>query len=353
MHKPNTLQGLNVIHPPQPQSDQSDLLAGGSAFPDLSEQLELWTNLAFDQEESHSDEGRFRAPTKFSFDEEEEEDAPQLHHPAQPEAHVNAVTGKSVPQLQSQQQQPDPAQFDFLTSFLQNADGQQQQQHSQAQASTPDLMALLASMGADPFGQRMPSGPVRLQPSQQQLPVPQQPPYHLSPSIAQLLAQANFTASTPQAPPAGAGSPFSSLNPAPPTQDKVPAAKRTRSRKSSVASTLVAEEQEDEEGELKSSPSSSTSSTTAPSLAGDDKRKRNTAASARFRQKKKEREAALEQKAKELEVKVSELERECEGLRRENGWLKGLVIGVTGAAHSQSPAPATSAGVKRSLEDTE
>jgi hypothetical protein len=62
--------------------------------------------------------------------------------------------------------------------------------------------------------------------------------------------------------------------------------------------------------------------------------------------KKKEREAALEGRAKELEGKVSELERECEGLRRENGWLKGLVVGVTGAA-SQGP-PAT--GNKRTRE---
>ena len=66
----------------------------------------------------------------------------------------------------------------------------------------------------------------------------------------------------------------------------------------------------------------------------EDKRRRNTAASARFRLKKKEREAALERRAKELEERVAELERECEGLRRENGWLKGLVVGVTGAGHA-------------------
>lgn len=69
--------------------------------------------------------------------------------------------------------------------------------------------------------------------------------------------------------------------------------------------------------------------------AAEDKRRRNTAASARFRLKKKEREAALERRAKELEDRVVELERECEGLRRENGWLKGLVVGVTGAGAAQ------------------
>lgn len=89
--------------------------------------------------------------------------------------------------------------------------------------------------------------------------------------------------------------------------------------------------------------------TSTPVSAAEDKRRRNTAASARFRLKKKEREAALEGRAKELEGRVSELERECEGLRRENGWLKGLVVGVTGAA-SQGP-PAT--GNKRTREEVD
>jgi len=85
----------------------------------------------------------------------------------------------------------------------------------------------------------------------------------------------------------------------------------------------------------------------------EDKRRRNTAASARFRLKKKEREAALEKKAKELEVKVSELEKECEGLRRENGWLKGLVVGVTGgvAAPPQLSSLDIRTGHKRPRED--
>ena len=37
----------------------------------------------------------------------------------------------------------------------------------------------------------------------------------------------------------------------------------------------------------------------------------------------------MEKKAKELDDKVSELERECESLRKENQWLKGLVVGAT------------------------
>jgi hypothetical protein len=37
----------------------------------------------------------------------------------------------------------------------------------------------------------------------------------------------------------------------------------------------------------------------------------------------------MERKAKDLEERVIELERECESLRKENGWLKGLVVGAT------------------------
>ena len=89
--------------------------------------------------------------------------------------------------------------------------------------------------------------------------------------------------------------------------------------------------------------------------AAEDKRRRNTAASARFRLKKKEREAALERKAKELEVRVGELEKECEALRRENGWLKGLVVGVTGAGAVQQQqlqhAVSVDTGMKRPRED--
>lgn len=88
--------------------------------------------------------------------------------------------------------------------------------------------------------------------------------------------------------------------------------------------------------------SSSFPNLSTPLTAAEDKRRRNTAASARFRLKKKEREAALERRSKDLEVRVSELERECEGLRRENGWLKGLVVGVTGVTGVGGPPSAGS-----------
>ncbi|GAA5903443.1 uncharacterized protein JCM6883_005005 [Sporobolomyces salmoneus] len=61
----------------------------------------------------------------------------------------------------------------------------------------------------------------------------------------------------------------------------------------------------------------------------EDKRRRNTAASARFRVKKKQREQALEQTAKELQDRVAELEKDVETLRTENGWLRGLITDKT------------------------
>ena len=64
--------------------------------------------------------------------------------------------------------------------------------------------------------------------------------------------------------------------------------------------------------------------------AEEDKRRRNTAASARFRVKKKQREQALEQTAKELETKVVGLEQRISQLETENEWLRGLVVDKNG-----------------------
>ncbi|KAK4050170.1 hypothetical protein OIV83_003741 [Microbotryomycetes sp. JL201] len=65
----------------------------------------------------------------------------------------------------------------------------------------------------------------------------------------------------------------------------------------------------------------------------EDKRRRNTAASARFRMKKKAREAALEQSAKELQDKVAQLESEILGLRTENQRLRSLITDKSGAGN--------------------
>lgn len=58
----------------------------------------------------------------------------------------------------------------------------------------------------------------------------------------------------------------------------------------------------------------------------EDKRRRNTTASARFRIKKKLRTLNLERSVSDLSGRAEELEREAADLRRENGWLKEIVL---------------------------
>ncbi|KAI0318985.1 hypothetical protein OF83DRAFT_876080 [Amylostereum chailletii] len=58
----------------------------------------------------------------------------------------------------------------------------------------------------------------------------------------------------------------------------------------------------------------------------EDKRRRNTAASARFRIKKKQKTLNLERTVSDLTGRVDELEQEASDLRRENGWLKEIVM---------------------------
>ncbi|KAG0070038.1 hypothetical protein BGZ89_001542 [Linnemannia elongata] len=60
--------------------------------------------------------------------------------------------------------------------------------------------------------------------------------------------------------------------------------------------------------------------------AEEDKRRRNTAASARFRQKKKLREQALEQTAREQTVRAEQLENRVRELEMEVRWLRGLIV---------------------------
>lgn len=65
-------------------------------------------------------------------------------------------------------------------------------------------------------------------------------------------------------------------------------------------------------------------------MAEEDKRRRNTAASARFRVKKKQREAALEQTVKETTDKNDILEARVSQLELENHWLRGLIMEKNG-----------------------
>ncbi|KAF2031380.1 hypothetical protein EK21DRAFT_63360 [Setomelanomma holmii] len=60
--------------------------------------------------------------------------------------------------------------------------------------------------------------------------------------------------------------------------------------------------------------------------ADEDKRKRNQAASARFRQKKKQREQLLVETTREMQERTKKLEAENDGLKKENMFLKKLLV---------------------------
>lgn len=308
---PSNLQGLNIVRPAQDAADSHDLLLG-QGYPDLTAQLDLWTNLSFDSEEPlHS---RHTEHKKVLPDEEEEEvRSPATGEKAIHDGHVNVVTPANVA-------------IDHAAT------------HSASSATNNlfDINSFLANFGIDAYN----TAPHML---------PQQ--HAIAPSLAQLLAlQANqggaYGPGMSQYMP-GSTSSFQSPESAGHDEAHGPA-KRSRTRKMSVTSVDSPSYREE---------SLPPNSNLSPA---EDKRRRNTAASARFRLKKKEREAALEGKAKELETKVAELERECEGLRRENGWLKGLVVGVTGAAQGPNngqgmnvtpPPGPTTTGSKRRREE--
>lgn len=325
---PPNLQGLNIVHPPQPQnpylSDQ-DLLAV-PPFSDLSAQLDLWTNLNF-----QSDEPLISSRKGQSFDDDRkgsrgdkdvdsynspDEEMQQIGKVAEAHAHENVVTGTVIP-----------------SPTLRHDSGKSTSAFNLPVHPSLDIQTLLSSFGIDPFQ----AATTVQQPPQQQAvtsaSIAQLLSYHAS--AAALRPPQVSSASTSVAAASPADSP--SVTVAPP-----PASKRARTIRTAASvepqSPVDSHALEDDE-----------KSSDSPVTAAEDKRRRNTAASARFRLKKKEREAALEKKAKELEVKVGELEKECEALRRENGWLKGLVVGVTGAGAVQQQQ--AQAGVKRPREE--
>ena len=307
---PTNLQGLNLVQPSQPSDsyladsqDPQDLL-DPSHFPELSAQLDIWTNLAFRSDEplvnqndkKWSGDELTRSPHSAEDDEDDDADDGQ---PAQADNHEHVVLADPVAPTQ-----PRSAARPPLNAF--------------------DIGTILAGFGLDPF--TVP---------------PVQPSTAAAPSLAQILSLYPHTAYPP--PPAPASTQHS---------PQPPPAKRARVRRPSTTTSVTS----DSINDTVSPPSTPAPANSSPLTAAEDKRRRNTAASARFRLKKKEREAALETKSKELEIRVNELERECEGLRRENGWLKGLVVGVTGAGTSatqQQQAVAGTERAKRRREDVD
>ncbi|KAL4068262.1 hypothetical protein V8B97DRAFT_2008957 [Scleroderma yunnanense] len=85
----------------------------------------------------------------------------------------------------------------------------------------------------------------------------------------------------------------------------------------------------------------------------EDKRRRNTAASARFRIKKKLKTLNLERTVADLTGRTEELEREAADLRRENGWLKEIVLLKSRSAGGFGPAAAQPVESNRLRESQE
>ncbi|KZT29164.1 hypothetical protein NEOLEDRAFT_1128750 [Neolentinus lepideus HHB14362 ss-1] len=316
---PSNLQGLNIVHPEPPTHpyvSDADLLAQLPPFADFNAQLDLWTDLSFQSDEPivPKDDKKGAEDGKYGGDDSdkyEDEDA-----------------DTSIDEKQEATSPNDSASAAALPGGVPLPDVAQQ-------PSNLDVAQILAGFGIGAFG-----APPQLTSA---------PPASSVPSLAQLLnlySTQSAAAFPPQPYVTPASVPVSDDQSVPEQpQASEPTAKRSRTRKSSTA-TVSSDNFE--------SPAQQDG---APLSAAEDKRRRNTAASARFRLKKKEREQALEKKAKELEIRVTELERECEGLRRENGWLKGLVVGVTGAQQHNKQKTQTStaitAGSKRSREEWE
>jgi len=319
----SNVQGLNEIETTNNSksysSDSRDLL-NFPTYSDFNAQLDLWTTISF-QSDDHllrksdsSHPGEVKTPSDDGDDDDDvsakEND---LLYPG--DAHENVVTGIPLPNQNSP-----PAQ----------ASGPRQIQNPL------DLAGLLASFGVNPLG-------IQLQQQlQQQLQLqPPAPAGSTLPANVASLAQL-LSLPLPTSPEAQTPIPSSPTSDAQTQLNKLSssASKRARVTKSPTDAAAIPDDSANEYNSTSLNPA-------------EDKRRRNTAASARFRLKKKEREAALEKKAKELEVKVSELEKECEGLRRENGWLKGLVVGVTGGvtAPPQLSSLDIRTGTKRPRED--
>ena len=282
------IQDLNAVLPAQTQTDSQDF-SSCQSYPEFAPQLDFWTNITFDSDEplgSRYEERHKRRSAEPDGDETGFPSIAEVTH----DDHVNIVAGSDL----CNNQLTHPTLI-----------------HPSRQYSDPN--ALFAGYNVAP------------------------PPRQ--PSLAEL--RALYPNHTPGFPTASSPliSPYlttteertvslSRPTVSPPVpDDSFSSAGRLWTRKKSV----LAISSPDDDGE--GIPSASVN----PLSASEEKRRRNTAASARFRLKKKEREATLEDQAKELKTRVHELERECEELRRENGWLKGLVVGD--AQGSVVPAP--------------
>ncbi|BEI79526.1 hypothetical protein CcaverHIS002_0100550 [Cutaneotrichosporon cavernicola] len=89
----------------------------------------------------------------------------------------------------------------------------------------------------------------------------------------------------------------------------------------------------------------------SPAEVEEDKRRRNTEASARFRAKKKERERALDDRAKQLEQQVATLTAEKASLEKENNLLKFVLVNTHGVAPGGDGLQAAVAALGKRKQD--
>jgi len=83
----------------------------------------------------------------------------------------------------------------------------------------------------------------------------------------------------------------------------------------------------------------------------EEKRRRNTAASARFRVKKKMKTLNLERTVSDLSGRVDELEQEAADLKRENVWLKDIVMLKSGRGRGGDAGPSQRPSSRGSEQD--
>jgi hypothetical protein len=294
---PSNVQGLNNVHSPPSPNQDSDSFSNTLSYQDLSAQLELWAKLAFDNDVPHENYSKEKESEGSSREGKNMDKNDALEWLALHGAHHDVDTGK--------------------TAIIEDniSTGATISGSMPPPQTSFDLTNLFAGFGFDSL----------LVP---QIPNSQQA--DIVPSLAQLLAAdpsitALFQQQLQQSHPPQPPSTYSDQ----PSSESVPERRSKRSRTRNLSISTVDSTPDFLDGDGTPSPN------TTPLSVVEDKRRRNTAASARFRLKKKEWETALEKKSKDLEGRVEELERECEGLRRENGWLKGLIVGASSAAPNQ------------------
>lgn len=332
---PSPLHGLNLVQAADSTANDQDLLGGAHNFPpEYAAQLDFWSNLSFQSDEPLPSNGvrpGSDSPEDYKDEKDDDQDEADSYTPEGPaplDSHVNAVQPLAIPANVNQQQQV-------------------------------DLNSLLTGFGIDPFLVPQLQGPspapqLQFPPQHYQQQFQGNQAAHAQASLAQLLAHYPF-AQPPFLPTSTAVTPTDLNNHVP---EPAILTKKARVRKSSTTSatpstaasppfSVLSKEVDSEKKDDESK--DETATTLSPA---EDKRRRNTAASARFRLKKKEREAALERRAAELALRVGTLERECEALRRENGWLKGLVVGVTGAQQQQQQTTPQTSGQASQLSPT-